>query len=175
MGYAGGTTARPTYRMIGDHTETLQLEYDPAIVSFVDLLHVFLDEHDPTRPPWSRQYMSIVFCHDESQRLQATEVLARYERRTGRAVHTRIEGPPGFTLAEGYHQKYYLQATRPLMQEMQRSYPDLASIVDSTAAARLNGIMGGFATRRDAEAVMGMLGLSVEGEAWLRRYLDRRP
>ena len=71
VGYAGGTRENPTYHKLGDHTETLQIDYDPALVSFGDLLTIFWASHRPTSPAHSRQYASRVFCHDDAQHATA--------------------------------------------------------------------------------------------------------
>jgi len=47
VGYAGGTTEGPTYKMIGDHTETIEIDYDPAVISYRELLEIFFDSHNP--------------------------------------------------------------------------------------------------------------------------------
>ena len=54
VGYCGGAKRAPTYRDLGDHTESLRVEYDPSVVSYERLLDVFWQEHDPTAPAYSR-------------------------------------------------------------------------------------------------------------------------
>ncbi len=61
VGYAGGTKRNPTYYNLGDHTETIQIDYDPTYVSYRELLDIFWESHDPAARPWSRQYMAVVF------------------------------------------------------------------------------------------------------------------
>ncbi len=68
VGYAGGEAPDPTYRRIQDHTEAIQIEYDPSITSYEELLEIFWESHDPTSRPYSRQYMSIVLYHNQEQR-----------------------------------------------------------------------------------------------------------
>ena len=63
VGYAGGTTNNPTYRALGDHAETIQVDYDPTQISYEELLEAFWTSHSPTSRPWSRQYASIIFYH----------------------------------------------------------------------------------------------------------------
>jgi len=65
VGYTGGSTKNPTYHSLGDHTETVQIDYDPTQISFEELLDVFWDSHRPTQRAWSRQYMAAVFFHNE--------------------------------------------------------------------------------------------------------------
>ena len=73
VGYSGGQRKDPTYRSIGDHSETIQIDYDPARTSYKKLLFIFWQSHDPTHHAWSRQYMSAIFYQNEEQRKLALE------------------------------------------------------------------------------------------------------
>ncbi len=177
VGYAGGTLADPTYHHLGDHTETVQVDYDPDVIGYQDLLEVFWASHSPTSRPWSRQYASIIFFHDEAQREAAESSLRSEEERRGRTLYTEIRPADTFYRAEDYHQKYYLRAVRDLSAEFQAMYPDAEAFTDSTAAARANGFAGGNGTSEQAEALSGRLGLSEAGERTLHdiaRGLARR-
>lgn len=146
MGYAGGTTRNPTYHRLGDHTESVQVDYDSTRISYEGLLRVFWDSHNPVAQPWSRQYMSIIFYHNEEQRRLAVASREQEEARLGRKIFTEIAPFSGFYMAEDYHQKYYLQGERRLMGEFRAMYPDFRGFIDSTAAARVNGYLGGYGT-----------------------------
>ena len=106
MGYTGGTTPNPLYTDLGDHTETVQLDYDPSVITFRGLVESFLEAHDAFSPADSRQYMSAVFYHDEEQQRVALEVLARAEADAGRAIQTEVLPTSVFYPAEDYHQRY---------------------------------------------------------------------
>jgi peptide-methionine (S)-S-oxide reductase len=168
VGYAGGTTKRPTYQSIGDHAETLQIDFDPTQVSYEQLLDVFWGAHDPTSRSWSRQYMAAVFTHTEEQRRLAEMTRDRRSRDLGAKVHTAIQPLGEFTLAEDYHQKYYLRGDTRLLREFQAMYPADQELVNSTAAARVNGYLGGYGTRQQSEAEIESLGLSLAGRKALR-------
>jgi len=56
---------------LGDHTETVQIDFDPERIAYEDLLAVFWASHDPRRAPWSIQYKNVVFVHDDEQRRAA--------------------------------------------------------------------------------------------------------
>lgn len=172
VGYAGGEKENPTYRSLGDHTETLQVDYDPEVISYDDLLAVFWKNHDPTRAAWSRQYMSAVFYHDEGQKRSATESMARLAEQTGRKIHTEIAPAGTFYRAEDYHQKYLLRQDGTLMRDFSRIYPSQRDFTDSTAAARINGYLGGHRSRIKLEREIDRLGLSPAGKA---RLLDAVP
>lgn len=106
VGYAGGTTPDPTYTNLGDHTESIQIDFDPAVISYEDLLAEFWTSHMPTRPTRSRQYASIIFFADDAQRSAAEASKRAFENAVGTA-YTEIRPLDRFYLAEDYHQKYY--------------------------------------------------------------------
>lgn len=123
MGYAGGKSPSPTYRSIGDHTECLQVDFDPETVSYEELLDLALTSHDPTRAAFKRQYASLVLTHDGGQLSTAQAAVERFEAVLGRKLATRVERLEHFYLAEAYHQKYvwqhdsYLAKTFPLVDD----------------------------------------------------------
>ena len=117
-GYAGGHVANPTYRHVCEgttgHAEVVQVEYEPAQVSYRDLLDVFFGTHDPTTPDRQGgdvgpQYRSIILAHDEEQARVARETIAELEadRTFGAPIVTQVEPLREFWPAEAYHQDYY--------------------------------------------------------------------
>ncbi len=104
---------------------------------------MFWDAHSPTSPSFSRQYRSAIFPEDDTQRAAAEASLASEQKERGRRLHTAIEDATTFWSAEDYHQKYSLRGNTDVMAAIAARYPD-GSWVDSTAAARLNGILGGY-------------------------------
>ena len=112
-GYAGGTQSDPTYRALGDHSETVEVAFDPEQLSYDDLLAVFWDSHDPTRRSWKRQYRSALFVLDEAQAETARQSKARLDERADAQVRTAVEPveqpAQQFHLAEGYHQNHRLR------------------------------------------------------------------
>jgi peptide-methionine (S)-S-oxide reductase len=143
VGYAGGTTQNPTYRDLGDHTETIQIDYDPATITYAKLLDAFWTGHDPTHRGWYRQYASLIFVHTEEQRRLAEGSRARVAKELHSTIHTEIVPYKGFTLAENYHQKHSLQQFPGFQEELKRIYPAPSDFVASTAVARVNGYLGG--------------------------------
>jgi peptide-methionine (S)-S-oxide reductase len=118
-GYAGGTERNPSYRNVAagrtGHAEVVQVVYDPARISYAELLRVYWRNIDPFAVDRQfcdagRQYRSTIFFHDEAQRAEAEASLAEVEARFGRPVATRIEAAGDtFHPAEEYHQDYYLK------------------------------------------------------------------
>lgn len=110
-GYTGGELANPTYRNHEGHIEAVRVTYDPARVSYPQLLHHFWRHHDPfdsggqfcDRGP---SYRSAIFV-TEAQRAEAEASLEETERALGRDVATPIRPASRFWVAEDYHQNYY--------------------------------------------------------------------
>ncbi|KAL8593018.1 hypothetical protein ACOMHN_017948 [Nucella lapillus] len=147
VGYTGGTTLNPTYRNLGDHTETIQLEFNPEVVSYEDLLWMFWKTHDPATSH-KRQYMSAIFCHDEEQRHLAEKTREEVQKTMARPIVTVITQAGTFYDAEDYHQKYKLRQDRKLLAALKLSD---AELIRSTAAAKLNGYVGGYGTLQSFE------------------------
>ena len=118
-GYAGGFTPNPTYEEVCSgltgHTEVVRVIYDPAQVSYEDLLRVFWESHDPTQGmrqgnDVGTQYRSAIYVADEAQREAAEQSRRAYQARltaAGRGmITTEIREAPEFFYAEDYHQQY---------------------------------------------------------------------
>jgi len=167
VGYTGGTKDDPTYHALGDHSETVQLDYDPSVITYEELLTVFFEGHDATQRVGSRQYMSAVFHHDADQERLARETKAALERELGKTVRTEIMPASTFYMAEDYHQKYGLQGNRSVMDEYRRMYPDFWDIVDSTSATRANAYLYGYGSAEQLRGEVDDLGLSKEAQGRL--------
>ncbi|WP_267640183.1 peptide-methionine (S)-S-oxide reductase MsrA [Haloarchaeobius amylolyticus] len=142
VGYAGGSTPSPTYRDLGDHTEVVQVDFDPTETSYRDLLDWFVRAHNPRANSPIRQYDNVVLWHDVGQREAVEDVIAEQETRHGH-VNTRAEPLDAFTVAEDYHQKYRLRSAPDLFDALAARYDD-AAVRESTVAARLNGFVAGY-------------------------------
>ncbi len=117
-GYAGGRVVNPTYREVCEgttgHAEVVQLTFDPAAVSYRELLEVFFTIHDPTTPnrqggDVGTQYRSAVFYHTDAQRETAREVIAELSAAGvwDAPVVTEVVPLETFYPAEDYHQDYF--------------------------------------------------------------------
>jgi len=115
-GYIGGRVPEPTYKQVcgGDtgHAEAIRVTYDPDVISYAEILDVFMGTHDPTQlnrqgNDIGTQYRSAIFPLDESQRAEAGAAIARANEERGGKVVTTIEGPATWYPAEDYHQEYW--------------------------------------------------------------------
>ncbi len=114
-GYSGGTVEHPTYEQVSSgttgHAEAIKFEYDPALISYEDLLNVFFATHDPTTVDRQGndvgpQYRSVVFYADEAQKAAADKFIAGLKA-GGLAVVTEVAPLTVFWPAEDYHKNYY--------------------------------------------------------------------
>jgi peptide-methionine (S)-S-oxide reductase len=117
-GYAGGHTPNPTYEQVcrenTGYAETIQISFDPRVISYRDLLTIFFSVHDPTTP--DRQgddvgssYRSAIFYHDAKQEEIARQVIRRItdQRLWPNPIITQVVPYTSFYRAESYHQNYY--------------------------------------------------------------------
>lgn len=117
-GYSGGAVHQPTYEQIctgkTGHAEVVRLTFDPAIVSYRDLLEIFFTIHDPTTlnrqgNDVGTQYRSVIFFHDAQQQSLAEQIVKEMAMVWDDEIVTEISQAPMFYLAEDYHQNYFRQ------------------------------------------------------------------
>jgi peptide-methionine (S)-S-oxide reductase len=117
-GYSGGQVESPTYRQVCDgdtgHVEVVRVTFDPARISYRDLLDVFFEIHDPTTPNQQgndvgEQYRSVIYYTTDDQKREAEETIARLtaEHHFPHPIVTTVEPAQTFYVAEDYHQQYY--------------------------------------------------------------------
>ena len=120
-GYMGGRTPKPTYEEVcggaSGHAEVVQVAFDPAVISYEDLLGVFFSIHDPTTlnrqgNDVGTQYRSAIFHHSPQQKLIADQVVAKLaaDKVFSKPIVTEIVLAAAFHLAEAGHQEYYARA-----------------------------------------------------------------
>ncbi len=173
VGYTGGTTDDPTYMNLGDHIETVEIEYDPSRISYQELLDVFWASDTPTIKPYSRQYLPAIFYHNEEQKRLAMESRDRASAKAEGPIYAEVLPAVRFYQAEDYHQKYWLRHRLSLMKEFRAYYPDDADLIRSTAAARVNGYVAGYGTPEALESELESLGLSEEESQKLMEMVQR--
>jgi peptide-methionine (S)-S-oxide reductase len=126
VGYEGGFTPNPAYEEVCSgqtgHAETVRVVFDPAAVSYQQLLKVFWESHDPTQGmrqgnDVGTQYRSAIFYHSPTQQAEAEASLAAYQRRLSEAgygeISTAVAEASEFFFAEDYHQQYLSGSKNP--------------------------------------------------------------
>jgi peptide-methionine (S)-S-oxide reductase len=122
-GYAGGHVDNPTYKAVCNgntgHAEVIQVTFDPAQISFREILEVFFSAHDPTTlnrqgADVGTQYRSVIFYHSEAQRATAAQLIAELDaaRAWPSPIVTEVSKASRFYPAEDYHQEYFAQNGR---------------------------------------------------------------
>lgn len=117
-GYSGGDIINPSYREVTTgrtgHAEVIEIEFDPDVISFQDILEVFWSTHDPTTlnrqgADVGSQYRSVIFYHSEAQKQIAETIKQKLNKENvfGKPVVTEISPWKNFFRAEDYHQDYY--------------------------------------------------------------------
>ena len=118
VGYTGGTLENPSYEDVcrgnTGHAEAVEVTYDPDKVSYERLLEVFWMNHNPTtpnqqRPDYGEQYRSVIFYHDEEQKVAAEKSKEELEKsgQWKKPIVTQIASAETFYKAEEYHQRYF--------------------------------------------------------------------
>jgi peptide-methionine (S)-S-oxide reductase len=122
-GYSGGTVPNPTYEQVctgrTGHAEAIQITFNPAVISYKELLQIFFTVHDPTTlnrqgADIGTQYRSVIFYHDEEQRIVAEQVVKEIDgaKIWNAPIVTQIVPFEAFYKAEAYHHEYFKQNPR---------------------------------------------------------------
>ncbi len=115
-GYTGGSVEQPSYRQVCEgttgHAEVVRIEFDPARISYRELLEIFFSIHDPTTlnrqgNDVGTQYRSAIYCHSSEQRSVAQDVIRELESHLKHPVVTEVADAGAYWRAEDYHQEYF--------------------------------------------------------------------
>lgn len=142
VGYSGGSKPSPEYRSLGDHAESVQIEYDPRVISYRQLLEVFWSSHDSRQvfgqgPDVGNQYRSIIFANGTSEsRLAALSKEREQAKSKSSIVTTQVQPLETFYPAEPEHHKFELKR-KPFLLHLIGNLPE-EELERSTVAARVN-------------------------------------
>jgi|SRR5581483_2059475 len=141
-GYSGGVKDNPRYEDVSSgetgHAESIQIKFDPKIISFKDLLYVFFKTHDPTTmnrqgADVGPQYRSAIFYHNEKQKKTSEDLIKELQKSYNNKIVTEISPFNKFYAAEDYHKNYY---------EKHKNAPYCALVIDPKLK-KLREIFGG--------------------------------
>jgi len=153
LGYSGGRYENPSYEDPGDHAEVVMVEYDPLVLSYGQLLDMFLNRCG-CRKNAPSQCISRIFVKSESEKRLAQAAIERYELRFGDNNYVKIAMRKAFYRAEQWCQKHFLRMIPSLMSELMRIYSDENRLIQSTLATRLNAILGQRSLRLFSESFL---------------------
>ena len=142
VGYAGGDVDNPQYHDLGTHTETIQLEYDPAQWDFSDVIKRITRSMTLDRQPQMRQYHNILFYTDSREREIIQSTIDSLSHETDDVI-VRIEPIDTFYTAESYHQKYHFRTKRWAVDAFNQAGYDAEALRESPAAAVINSSLAG--------------------------------
>lgn len=117
-GYAGGARKNPSYEQVCSgatgHAEVVEITYDPAIITYEEILDIFWKIHNPTTlnsqgSDRGTQYRSVIYYYDEAQKVKALRSLQRAQNDWADPIVTELTFAPEFFEAEAYHQNYYAE------------------------------------------------------------------
>jgi len=167
VGYTGGSTKSPSYYNLADHTESIQIDFDPTITSYSDLLQLFWNSHSTALPFINKQYMSAIFYSNEQQEKEALSSKKGQEKY--KFCFTKILPLESWTNAENYHQKYYLRNEEEILNIL--NFETEVNVRESHIACRLNGYVAGKGEFQDFERELKEWNLSEEVKTKLHTLL----
>jgi len=172
VGYAGGNSKAPSYRNIGDHTEVLEIDYDPTVISFSRLLYLFWNNHEyGLTNPIKRQYTSLILYHNQEQKEIAEQSkIAEQKLRNPKIITTEIVEKKNFYPAEDYHQKYRLQGYKELCDSLNLNSELLRN---SYVATKLNGYLVGIGGIKQFQEEVKTMGLTPSQIEYCNYYVEK--
>ena len=138
---------------MGDHSECVEIVFDPQIISLEKIVQHFWTIHNPNRVNYKgRQYLSIILYENTEQQQIVRKIKGEIEEQLGEFVQTEIAPLQKFTIAEDKHQKYYLKRYSKAYATLLEYYGSHEYFTNSTVVARLNGFVKGYCTLSDIKS-----------------------
>jgi len=169
VGYAGGQMLKPSYYKLGDHTECVDIYFDPNTTSYEMILNLFWKSHDPTVRT-SSQYRSLILTHSQAQADQAAGSCLEQTKNQQKEILTKQQSFGTFFSAEEKHQKNQLRRHPALLN----CFNWERSLSSSYVATRLNSYVGGHSTMASFNKEWVFLGLSKEMAGYVRNVIIKR-
>lgn len=174
VGYTGGDSLTPSYENLGNHIEVIEVDYDPAVISYRQLIEAYFSLYDATVRPYSQRVKSMIYYRTEDEKQIANTVKEEVFKRVGSPLYTEIDPLGVFYLAEDRHQLYYLKQEPSLYREITEIFPTEKVQLLSVLASKLNGFIAGYGTAPDLDKVLSQSGLSEASLARMTYILTNR-
>ncbi len=172
-GYAGGRSTDPSYKNLEWHTEVVEIDYDPAVISYEDLVALFFAFHDENLRPYDQRVKSLIFFRSEAEETHARQAISRQREVTGKPVFTEAKEMDVFYLAEPEHQNRTVKREVSLYGELTEIFETDDRLQQSILVSKLNGFVYGYGSPEDLEDLLNQLGLSDMSKGRVREIHGR--
>ena len=176
VGYSGGKSTSPSYKVLDLHTEVVEIDYDPDIISYGQLIDVFFSSHNETLRPYDQRVKSLIFYRSPEEYDIAKGKLDAIRDQTPEeeSVYTELKAFEVFYLAEPEHQNRSLKLETSLYGEVEQIFGSEDKIMLSILASKLNGYVYGYGTIENAQALLEVSGLSQASRDRLIEVIQNR-
>jgi len=169
VGYAGGKNPDPpAYRNLGDHTEAVEVQFDPTVISLEQLFGIFWANHDATVQQ-KKQYISAIYYYTDDEKDAALQSKQEVQKLSTKPIVTEIVHVNKFHNAEDYHQKYLLRQSGQLFASLKITDVE---IITSHVAAKLNGYCGAYGSTTQLEQESMEWGMSDDQIQMLKEIFE---
>lgn len=176
VGYSGGKSTNPSYKVVDLHTEVVEIDYDPEIISYGELIDIFFSSHNETLRPYDQRVKSLIFYRNDDEYEIAKMKLNTIRSNTPEeeSVYTELKAFQVFYLAEPEHQNRSLKLETSLYDELKQIFETEDRVLLSILASKLNGYIYGYGTLEGAEALLTQSGLSEASKARVIDVIQNR-
>lgn len=161
VGYAGGDSTTPSYDNLGNHVEVFEVDYDPEILSYEDLVTLYFSIYDATARPFSQRVTSVIYYRNTEEQALAEKVKSSVEAQSEKGIFTILRPIDTFYLAEAKHQLSYLKQEVSLYGEVEAMFGDQDRLLLSILASKLNGFIAGYGSTQEIDDVLEQSSLSA--------------
>lgn len=177
VGYSGGVSENPRYEVVDLHSEVVEIDYDPEVISYGQLIDVFFASHNETLRPYDQRVKSLIFYRNESEHQIAQDKLQAIRMKTpeDESVYTELKAFKVFYLAEAEHQNRSLKQEVSLYRELTEIYETPERIQLSILASKLNGYIYGYGSMESARVLLEQSGLSEASRRRVIEVIENRP
>jgi len=171
VGYSGGKSSNPSYKVVDLHSEVVEIDYDPDVISYAELIDIFFNAHNETLRPYDQRVKSLIFYRNEVEYEIAKTKIDAIRKNTDKneSVYTELKAFEILYLAEPEHQNRSLKLEPSLYSELKQIFKTEDKILFSILASKLNGYIYGYGTLEEAQTLLESSGLS---EASKQRVFD---
>lgn len=177
VGYSGGKSPNPSYEVVDLHTEVVEIDYDPEVISYGELIDIFFSSHNETLRPYDQRVKSLIFYRNDEEYGVAKSKLDAIRAKTpdDESVYTELKSFEIFYLAEPEHQNRSLKLETSLYHELEDIFGSDDQMLLSILVSKLNGYIYGYGTLEGALELLDLSGLSEQSKARVIEVIENRP